>query len=129
MPTNINAAGELYESEMFAWGCSTLLLQPQPFKGPIWPVFLEGLLSVEARMTSRQSGIPSVKRSFLVALRGPGGTKVSFSHSNPGEGTVAMAAAESRLTDPGGTSLGMKLTLWPVDGKIERPLTVRHWIN
>lgn len=62
--------------------------------------------------------MPSGKRRFLTVFRGLQGARLSSSHSKPGKGAVAMAAADIHLIDTRRTNLRMKLTVWSEDRKI-----------
>ena len=80
------------------WAVMYETKESRPFKRPIWPDFLGGLLSVEARTSSGRAGYLQGKKVSCCFER----ARLSFSHSKPSEGTVAIAAADKHFTDWGG---------------------------
>lgn len=74
----------------------------------------------------------SGKTNFLTDLRGPQGARLSSSHSEPSDGTIARAAAVSHLTGTGDQPWD-EVDPMAVDGKTERPQILddmlSHWTN
>lgn len=87
---------------------------------------LGSLRGVGAKSHPRQNRrLPSGKMSFLTVLTGPQGAKLPSSRSESREDTVAMATADSYLTDARGTSLSMKLALRSVHGGTEKSKSLK----